>query len=226
MVLKIAHRWASWYAPENTLKSFSKALELWIDMIELDVHLCKNWEVVVIHDNLVNRTTNFFGYVNNIDLVKLQSLDAWNWEKIPTLKEVLDLIDKKCIINIELKWENTFDSVSKILSNYIENFGWNNDNFIISSFRHNDLLEFNKLMPNIKISALIWHLPLKNTNFAKGLPFYSINLDFSFISREFIIDAHKNWFKVFVYTIDDISSIKKMKKLWVDWIFSNYPDRI
>ncbi len=226
MVLRIWHRWASWYMSENTLGSFQKAIDLWVDMIELDVYICKSWEAVVIHDNLLNRTTNGFGYVEEMDLNDLKSLDAWNWEKIPILEEVLDLIDKKCIVNIELKWENTFNKISEILLKYMDKFAWNKEHFMISSFRHNDLLEFNKLISDIKLWALIGHLPLDNSFSFTKLPYYSLNLDKSFISKEFVIDAHNNWFKVLVYTVDDVTEIDKMKKIGVDGIFSNYPDKI
>src|ERR1700691_2371330 len=99
-MLVIAHRGASGYEPENTLASFKKALEIGVDGIELDVHLSKDGNVMVIHDSWVNRTTNGIGRVENKTLKELQKLDAGNGEKIPTLQEVLDVINRKVLINI------------------------------------------------------------------------------------------------------------------------------
>ena len=99
MVTKIGHRGAMGYAPENTLKSFKKALELNVDAIELDVYICKSGELVVIHDDKVNRTTNGKGYVAEKTFKELRALDAGEKEKIPELKEVFDLVNKKVNIN-------------------------------------------------------------------------------------------------------------------------------
>ena len=222
MVIKIWHRGACWYAPENTLSSFQKALDLKVDMIELDIHVCKSWEIVVIHDELVNNNS----FIKDMSLIDIQDIEIWKWERIPLLTEVLDLVWTQVDINIELKWENCVLWVVNIMSEYINNYWLSELQFYISSFRHRDLLEFHKLMPQIKISALLWHLPLNNAAFAEWIPYYSLNLDKLFISKEFIKDSHIKWFKVFVYTVDDIASINKMKDLWVDWIISNYPDRI
>lgn len=102
-MLRIAHRGASGYAPENTLAAFKKALEFDIDVIELDVHLTKDNHLVVIHDKTVNRTTDGKGKVADKTLAELQKLDAGNGEKIPTLQEVLDLVNRKALVSIEIK---------------------------------------------------------------------------------------------------------------------------
>ena len=106
-LLKISHRGACGYEPENTLASFKKAIEINADMIELDVHVCKTGEVVVIHDEKVNRTTNGKGYVSQKNLESLKKLDAGKGKKIPTLIEVLDLVNKRVKVNIELKGKKT-----------------------------------------------------------------------------------------------------------------------
>jgi glycerophosphoryl diester phosphodiesterase len=76
MFLKIGHRGAAGHAPENTLLSFQKAMDLGVDMIELDVYVCKTGELVVIHDEKVDRTTNGTGYVREKTLDELKILDA------------------------------------------------------------------------------------------------------------------------------------------------------
>jgi hypothetical protein len=109
--LIIAHRGASAYAPENTLAAFKKAIDLGADGIELDVHLSKDGEVVVIHDRTIDRTSNGKGQVAEMSLKELKALDFGSWfsdeyqkESIPLLREVLELLkDWNGLLNIELK---------------------------------------------------------------------------------------------------------------------------
>src|SRR5579862_1813792 len=154
-MLKIAHRGASGYAPENTLASIKKALELGVDAIEFDVQLSKDGAVVLMHDLWLMRTTKRFGFVSHKTLKELNQLDAGKGEKIPTLEEVLDLVNRKVKVNIELKGKGTALPVSKIVSTYIQKKKWNYDDFFISSFHHQELREFKKLLPQVKIGALI-----------------------------------------------------------------------
>ena len=92
MVLRIGHRGAAGHAPENTLVSFEKAIDLGCDMTELDVHICGSGELVVIHDETVDRTTNGSGRVSELTLREIKILDAGDGEEIPTLEEVLELL--------------------------------------------------------------------------------------------------------------------------------------
>ncbi|MEM3426627.1 MAG: glycerophosphodiester phosphodiesterase family protein, partial [Thermoproteota archaeon] len=100
-VLKIGHRGARFYEPENTLRSFRKALELGVDAVELDVRRTRDGELVVIHDAEVDRTTNGKGLVRELTLEEIRRLDAGKGEKIPTLEEALDFLDGRVKILIE-----------------------------------------------------------------------------------------------------------------------------
>lgn len=224
--LKIGHRGACGYQPENTLASFQKALDLSVDAIELDVYQCKTREIIVFHDLKVNRTTNGKGYIENKTFNEIRNLDAGNGQLIPTLEEVLDLVDNKCIVNIELKGENTANKVADIIDYYICNRKWNIKNFLVSSFNHVELKRFKDLMPNISIGVLIEAIPVDYSNIALSLNADYINLSMDFINKEFVEHAHNNGLKVLVYTVNDFDDIKKMKNLDVDGIFSNFPDRL
>ena len=226
IMLKIGHRGAKGYEPENTLISFKKALELKVDMVELDVYVCKTGELVVIHDDKVDRTTNGIGYVVGKTFDELRKLDAGKGEKIPTLEEVFDLIDRKVKINVELKGEGTAKPVYELIEKYIKEKSWEYDDFLISSFNHYALKEFNDLNPNIRIGALITGIPIGFAEFAEKVNSYSVNLDLEFINREFVDDAHKRGLKVFVHTVNDADDIERMKALKVDGMFSNFPDRL
>ena len=224
--MKIGHRGAMGYAPENTLKSFKKALELNVDAVELDIYVCKSGELVVIHDDKVNRTTNGKGYVVEKTFEELSTLDAGEGEKIPKLSEVLDLIDRKVKVNIELKGVKTAKPVHELIEKYVKNKGWEYDDFLISSFNHYELKKFRKLNPKIKIGALISGIPIGFSKFAKMLNVDSVNLCFEFINQEFVDDAHNRNLKVYVWTVNDSDHIESMKTFGVDGIFSNFPDRL
>ncbi|MFH1661748.1 MAG: glycerophosphodiester phosphodiesterase [Candidatus Falkowbacteria bacterium] len=226
MILKIGHSGAKGYEPENTLRSFKKAINLGVDMIELDVYICKTGEVVVMHDNKVDRMTNGSGYVDSKSLKQLKKLKIKKSEKIPTLREVLNLINRKTKINIELKGEKIASPVLSIIKEYVNKNNWSYDDFLISSFNHYELQKFNKLNKDIKIGALTYCIPIGFAEFAEKINTYSIHLSKDFINKKFVNDAHKRNLKVFVYTVNDIDDIKRIKKLGVDGIFSDYPDRL
>lgn len=227
-ILKIGHRGAAGHEPENTLVSFKKALDLGVDAIELDVYVCKTGELVVIHDDTVDRTTNGKGYVVEKSFEELRGLDAGKGQKIPTLQEVLDLVDKKVIVNIELKGPNTASPAVKVIEEYIKQKNWTENLFWVSSFDHAELSKFKKLNHKIKIGVLIKDVP-KEFKFWEELGAYSVNICAEFINKEFVNDAHERGLKIFVWTTNDTDNenyINKVKDLGVDGIFSNFPDKI
>ena len=225
-MLRIGHRGACGYEPENTLRSFNRALQLDVDMIELDVHVCRSGELVVIHDEKVDRTTNGKGYVADQTLDELRVLDAGKGERIPTLPEVLDLVDRKAQVNIELKGVGTAKPVSELLEKYVREFGSSYDDFLISSFKHDELQEFRRLSRESRIGVLTMGISAGVVEFAEKVAAYSINMYKEFVTKELVDDIHKRGMKVLVWTVNDVEDIEKMRRMGVDGIFSNYPDRI
>lgn len=224
--MRIGHRGASGYEPENTLRSFKKALALGVDMIEFDVHVCASGELVVIHDTKVDRTTNGTGYVANKTLQELKKLDAGKGEQIPTLLEVLDVINQQAIVNIELKGVNTAEPVAKIINEYVTQKGWKYDKFFVSSFNHIELLKFKKLVPQVKTGALLEGIPVRLASFAQDCKAQAIGVFKDYVTQEYVNDAHKKKLKVYVFTVNEPDEIERIKKLGVDGIFSNFPDRL
>src|SRR5262245_43372391 len=106
----VAHRGGRKWAPENTMAAFKKAIDAGVYGIELDIHRSKSGELMVIHDETVNRTTNGTGLIKDMTFAELQKLDAGSWfapsfkdERVPLLSEVLALINGKCVLNVEIK---------------------------------------------------------------------------------------------------------------------------
>jgi glycerophosphoryl diester phosphodiesterase len=217
------HRGAAGHEPENTLLSFSKALSLGAQWIELDVFNVQN-ELVVIHDERLERTTNGKGYVEKSSLEYLRSLNAGKGEKIPFLSEVIDLVDRRMNINIELKGQNTAEPTARLIEHYLTSEKWSDDQFLVSSFNHPELALFKRLLPQIKTGALIAHIPLNYAGFAKALGVYSIHASLEFIIQELIEDTHRNGMKFFVYTVNHPEDVSRMKALNVDGIYSDFPE--
>lgn len=225
-MLKIGHRGAMGHAPENTLTSFAKALDLGVDGIELDVHLCKSGELVVIHDGRVDRTTDGKGSVIDMTLEELKQLDAGEGHCIPTFPEVLDFVNRRAMIDIELKAEGIAGSVSKVVRHYIREQGWTNDLFLISSFDHHELKRCHDIIPEIPFGPIIAAKPLDYALFAQSMKADSIMPFYEFLNGEFVQDAHQRGLKVIAWTVNRPEDIKKMLNIGVDGIISNYPDRL
>ena len=194
-------------------------------MIELDVYVCKSGEIVIIHDDMLDRTTNGSGLVLEKTFSDLRTLDAGQGEKIPTLQEVLDLIDKKVAVNIELKGPGTAKPVADTLKQYLAK-GWKANQFLISSFNLDNINLFHQFFPGIKIAALIENEPEDLKNFVKDKGYSAINPGLNFVTADFVNQVHALGLKVFVWIVNEKEDIERMKEWGVDGVFSNYPDRI
>jgi len=220
-----AHRGAKGYGPENTLAAFARALELGANWVEADVYPVEG-ELVVFHDLRLERTTNGTGFVFRQTLPYLRSLNAGNGEKIPFLREVIDLLDGQIGLNIELKWPGTAAPVAALIDTCCRELGWHPDRFLVSSFIHSELQLFSQVLPGIRIGALTGDLPLCHAAFAEQLGAWSVHANIEFVSREFVEDAHRRNLKFFVYTVNHPEEFDWMEELGVDGVFTDYPDRL
>jgi glycerophosphoryl diester phosphodiesterase len=223
-MLCIGHRGAMGHAPENTLKSVAKALEMGAPWVEIDVFFVDG-HLVVIHDSRLERTTNGNGHVFDKTFSYLRTLDAGDGEKIPTLEEVLDLMAARAGINIELKGPDTAEPVVKLIQKRLGQ-NWDKKNFIVSSFHHREIAKVKRLDNRIRTGALISGVPLGYAAFAQKLGAYSVHQSIEFVSAEFVTDAHRRGLKVFVYTVNYPKDMERMQALGVDGVFTNYPDRV
>ena len=218
--LKIGHRGAKGHVAENTLESIKKAMLLKVDMIEIDVHLCKTGELVVIHDEELGNTTSGNGVVSDKSLAQIKSFRTREGYQIPTLSEVLELIQDKVILNIELKGEGTAEPVLKCLQKFPES------KILISSFSFNELMSLRSLNPEIPVAVLTENDLSMTFLQARHLKAVSIHPYYRMVTRDFIADCHRNDIKVYVWTVNKPEKIKKLKSLDVDGIFSDFPDRL
>ena len=225
-MLKIGHRGAKGYEIENTLISFQKALEMHVDGIELDVHLSADNEIMVFHDETLERLTDRKGSINSFKLHELKRLLINRKESIPTLREVLNLIDKKCFVNIELKSYEVTDPVVTLIEEYVKNKHWKYDDFLVSSFDWNALQQVAFLNDEIPIGVLTETDLDLALAFAKFIQAKSIHPYFHLLTKENTAQIQAKGLQVFPWTINEIKDIEKIKSYNVNGIITDFPDRI
>ena len=217
-MLRIGHRGARAYEPENTLSSFKKAVEMGVDAVELDVRKTKDGQLVVIHDADVKKTTDGKGLVSELTLKEIKDFSAEKGEKIPTLKEALDFLDKKAKILIELKETNVEKQVLAVVrENGLQK------NVIIVSFMEEALGKVRKLDKEVE-TGLIY---VKHKNPIKA----ALDLEASYLLPLYrfthttnVKKAHENGLKVIVWTINKPEEVIEYVKKGVDGIASDKPD--
>ncbi len=217
-MLKIGHRGARALEPENTLRSFRKAVELGVDAVELDVRLTKDGEVVVIHDERVERTTDGSGLVSNFTLEEIRGFNAEKGEKIPTLGEALDFLKGKVKVLIELK-EVSFEE--KVLD-LIKERGMVND-VIIVSFLEKALRRVRELDGDVA-TGLIYVRHKKPREAALELGAEYLLPLYRFTHSADVKKAHESGLKVIVWTINTQEEATTYKQKGVDGIATDKPN--
>ncbi|MDR6883325.1 glycerophosphodiester phosphodiesterase [Bacillus sp. 3255] len=232
-LLVIAHRGARGEAPENTLAAFRLGLEQGCDAIELDIHLSKDGEIIVIHDDTLNRTTDMQGRVNDLTLAEIKQADAGGWfhesfagERVPTLEEVFDLVPANIMINVEIKHSygrHTEPALVELIrrKNRVHSV-------VISSFDHKSLLFMKLLEPDIRIGLLYDINPGQHSAMAGtvGAPVYSLHPKHTRISREDVRAAIAQGLQVYPYTINDDKRMAELIELGVSGIITDYPGKL
>ncbi len=217
----IGHRGAAALAPENTLASFRRAVELGVDAVELDVR-CSGDELVVIHDDRVDRTTNGTGAVAELPFEALRRLDAGAGERIPTLEEVLEAVPIEVAINIELKGPNTAAPAAERL------FGLQRP-LLVSSFDWSELRRFHERCPDVACAPLCgrWRggrwseLP----RLANELGAWSVNLADRLTTAARVATIRCWGCRCLVYTVNDPGRAKALAAMGVAGIFTDDPSR-
>lgn len=234
----IAHRGASAYAPENTLASFEKAIQMGALVIETDVHQTNDSVVVIMHDLSVDRTTNGKGLIKDISYQDFKYLQikqksgCVSWQNPPTLEEAIQLINGRCKLLIELKKGNSYyPSIEKHIVDLINKYNAHSWISTIHSFEKEPLMNFAKRDSSINLQKLIvFNLPLVSFNFDKHFSkddfknWEGVNVYYKFCSKRVIKKIHKLGKTVYVWTVNSPRKARKLAKRGVDGIITNKPD--
>ena len=221
-ILIIGHKGANAIAPENTLMSFKKAIELKADMIEFDIHETKDGEIVIIHDSDTISTTGVHGLIKDMTLEEIKKLDAGEGEKIPTLLELIKVAKEKVGLQIEIKSSGLLEKLIKIMKK--ENLI---NTSIVSSFAFGELVKLKSLEPKIKLGLLL-STDLVRVRQIKRIilravkkNFYAIHPNYIIADKEMVAFIHDNNLKVNVWTVNDKDVMKRLIEIGVDGIITD-----
>ncbi|MDO5535281.1 MAG: glycerophosphodiester phosphodiesterase [Propionibacteriaceae bacterium] len=226
-----AHRGASGYAPENTLPAFELALEQGADGFELDVQLTRDDEVVVIHDETLERTTDGHGWVADHSLDDLKKLDAsygnakYAGTQIPTLAEVFDLVrDSGARVNIELKnSEIRYKGLEERVLALVESHQMAS-RVVLSSFNHYSLRHLFGLGTTLPLGALYADPLWKPWQYAGRLGATAVHPSVSATRRKIVEKCHEHGLSVHVWTVNEPADLKRLLGLSVDAVITDYPN--
>ena len=222
----IGHRGAAGCAPENTLSSFAVAIAAGVDIIEFDVWKCASDELMVFHDAILDRITNGTGRLQAKTLHELKKLRVLEYETIPTLIEVLDFVDRRVKVYIELKDEYSAHDVVQLIEYYIQNKGWEYADFIVASFDHWQLREVKHINKNISVAALFYGIPITLAASASEISASITCVDAEFITQRFVDDIHNRSMLAYVFTVNDADTLIHILHYGIDGIITDYPHYI
>jgi glycerophosphoryl diester phosphodiesterase len=223
-MLVFGHRGAAGHEPENTLRSIRKAIELGTHWIEIDVYAVEG-ELVVIHDETLERTTNGTGRVVEQSLSHLRSLDAGGGEQIPLLSEVLDVIAGCAGLNVELKGDDTELLVAAALNECIQH-GWSPRQLMVSAASLAHLVLLREAAPQLSLGQVIEDNLERGLAAAAELGLFSVHPAHEAVESTAVRQAHALGMRVFPYTVNEYVDIQRMRQLAVDGVFSDFPDRV
>lgn len=227
--LVFAHRGYSGIAMENSLTAFRLAMEANADGVEFDVHLTKDRQVVVIHDETLDRTTTGTGWIKDLtyEQIKRSSLLTLPQETVPTLDQVLEILEGTSMqINIELK--NQYIRYNGLIEKVIQTVECYRlaKRVILSSFYHPCLLMVKKLRPTWSVALLFDCALYKPWKYAKYMGIHQLHPHFSVIDEEMMTGCKRHGMIVRTYTVNKEQEMKRLIELGVDAIITNYPLRL
>jgi len=231
--LRIAHRGASGSAPEHTLPAFQRALELGVDMIELDVQLTRDGVLVVLHDLDLGRTTNGVGPVRERSFAEIKALDAGAWyapwfaaQPVLSLEEVVAIVGARARLNVEVKApEADWPALATVLTETLRCWGLL-DTTIISCFEPAALALVRERATTAPL-GLLWQHPefVEAWEWARRLDAVSIHPYWMLVSEDLVKEAHGYGLQVLTWTVNEVATMRELVRCGVDGIISDYPER-
>lgn len=227
------HRGASGYAPENTLEAFELAAKMGADGVELDVHIAKDGELVVAHDEAVDRVANGSGLICRMTTAQLKRLrfnrthPEYEHATIPTLREVFELLKPtKLRVNVELKNSYIlYEGLEEKCLKLADEMGMS-DRILYSSFNHHSMLRMKAIDGNIPCGLLYEATMVEPWSYARRLGMNAIHPHFSELQVEDEAkQAHALGLQVNVWTVNEEEDIVRCLRAGADILIGNYPDR-
>jgi glycerophosphoryl diester phosphodiesterase len=214
----MGHRGAPVDEPENTLRSFARALAVGVAAVEMDVQLTKDGRLAVIHDHTLDRTTNGKGRVLDFTLAEIQRLDAGRGEPVPSLEEVFDLVQGKAHLVVELKHPEAAGALLRFLQER-QAFAA----ATVISFWHPAVQAIKAAEPRLTTGVLMVGCPADPVGLARAAAADALVLQYAYVTPELVAAAHNRGLLVYVWNIDDTDTLKPYLAMNLDGIGSNRP---
>lgn len=226
----LGHRGAAGSAPENTLCSFVRGLELGVDGFEFDVQLSRDGEVVICHDERVDRTSNGSGWIKDFSLPELKKLNFGiqfqQQAAIPTLRELLEMLNgKSLILNVEIKtglvdYPGIVDKVAQLLEKYRVTA-----QSIVSSFEHRTIVELIENYPHFKTGLLYEGGLISPWLYAQKLGADHLHPQCAFVTPELVRESHLRGIGIHTWTVNEPWEIERVVSAGADMVITNFPER-
>ncbi|RLE93890.1 MAG: hypothetical protein DRN04_05350 [Thermoprotei archaeon] len=216
MIEIVGHRGAAGYEPENTLKAIRKGIECRVDWIEIDVRATKDGVLVLMHDDTVDRTTNGKGLLREMLFSEVRKLDAGKGEKVPTLKEALELCENKVGVLVEVKEP---DITEKVIGE-VESF--KGPKIMIISF-YPEVVKKVKELSSIKAGLIYAKNPIENLNRAVSLRADAVHVHYSLVDRDYVKLVREKKLTLCAWTVNTEREAIRLINLDVDMITTDYP---
>lgn len=229
-----AHRGSSGTHPENTLAAFKEAARLPVFGVEFDVHLTKDGEPVVIHDETIDRTSNGSGFVKDMTLAELKAYDFGSWfsedhkgERIPTLEEVLLVFSQTAHhINIELKSDIfPYDTMEEKVLSLVHDLNLET-RVVISSFNHEAIRKVKTLKPELQTAVLLGSILVDPLRYMRDVPSEALHVHYPAALRPSVKKAIEEGGMVRVFTVNEREQVEALQEIGVQAIFTDYPERV
>lgn len=242
-IATIAHRGASGYAPEHTLDSYRMGIRMNADYIEIDLQMTKDGEVIAMHDETINRTTNGRGSIKNLTLTEIKALDAGSWfndkypmyardeyadERVPTLREIFETFGDETNYMLETKSPEANPGLEEKIWTLIEEFKLIN-HVAVQSYSKNSLKKFRDWNKEIRLFQLLWYnrIAFISDSSLREISSYAngIGANFLQINESYIHKVKNAGLLMYPYTVNYQVNMDKAMKWGADGIHTNYPDR-
>lgn len=242
-IMNVSHRGASGHAPEHTLVSYDMGEKMHGDYIELDLQMTKDGQLIAMHDEKVDRTTDGTGYVKDMDLSEIKALDAGSWfneaypafanEKyaglqVPTLEEVFQKFGKNNSYYIETKSPDIYPGMEKELLRLVNKYKINKDKLLVQSFSAESLKIMHELDPSIKLVQLLSYranATITDEEIAQIKEYaMGVGPNHTYLNEEYIQKVVNNGLEIHPYTVNDKERMQQLIDWGVTGIFTNFPD--
>ena len=244
-ILNVSHRGASGYAPEHTLVSYDMGEKMHGDYIEIDLQMTKDGQLIAMHDEKVDRTTDGTGSVKDYTLDQIKQLDAGSWFnetylqyakpeyeglKVPSLEEVFQKFGKNASYYIETKSPDIYPGMEKELLRLVNEYKINKDKLLVQSFSPDSLKIMHKLDPSVQLVQLISYRSYATVTDAEiaEVKKYAMGVgpNHTYLNEEYIQKIVGSGLEIHPYTVNDKERMKQLIDWGVTGMFTNFPDRL